>query len=91
MPVWAAFDKDKLSIGPSIAGSDGGMGEDFIKRGEEFMYEKHGFIATSVTLPAGHVPSRVTDPSHALRTARELHAPSTLHIAPLPLLGRRAK
>jgi len=88
MPIWAAFDKDKLSFGPAIAGSDGGMGEDFIQRGDEFMYRKQGFIATSVTLPTDQLGTQLDAPAHWNEygaTVSDL--PPTMSLRPLVVIN----
>jgi len=92
MPTWPAFDVDALSIGPSMAGSDGGMGEDFIQKGEEFTYAKQGFIATSVTLPTDQLGTQLDPPAHWNEYGATISdLPPTFSLRPLCVVDLTAK
>ena len=64
MPVWAAFDVSQLRFSTALAGSDGGMGADFIQKGDPFSYAKQGFTATQVTLPTDQLGTQLDPPAH---------------------------
>jgi len=58
-PVWPGFGQAVFK--PAIAGQDLG---DFAKKGEEFTYEKHGFIATAYELTTDQYGTQLDPPAH---------------------------
>ena len=58
-PVWPGFGHAKFK--PAIAGSDLG---DYAKKGDEFTYEKHGFIATAYELTTDQYGTQLDPPAH---------------------------
>ena len=58
-PVWPGFANAKFK--PSVAGKDI---EGYVKAGEEFTYDKHGFVATSYELPTDQYGTQLDPPSH---------------------------
>lgn len=58
-PVWPGFGSAKFK--PAIAGRDLG---DYAKAGEEFTYEKHGFIATAYELTTDQYGTQLDPPAH---------------------------
>ena len=68
------------------------MGEDFIQKGDEFMYKKQGFIATSVTLPTDQLGTQLDAPAHWNEygaTVSDL--PPTMALRPLCIVNMAAK
>ena len=57
--VWPGFGQAKFK--PAIAGADLG---DFAKKGDEFTYEKHGFVATAYEIPTDQYGTQLDPPSH---------------------------
>ncbi len=57
--VWPGFGNAKFK--PSVAGQDL---EGFVKAGEEFTYEKHGFVATAYELTTDQYGTQLDPPSH---------------------------
>jgi kynurenine formamidase len=58
-PVWPGFGHAKFK--PAIAGADLG---DYAKKGDEFTYEKHGFIATAYELTTDQYGTQLDPPAH---------------------------
>jgi kynurenine formamidase len=58
-PVWPGFGNAKFL--PSVAGN---TIEGYINKGEEFTYEKHGFIATAYELPSDQYGTQLDPPAH---------------------------
>jgi kynurenine formamidase len=58
-PVWPGFGPAKFK--PSVAGRDI---EGFVKAGEEFTYEKHGFVASAYELTTDQYGTQLDPPSH---------------------------
>jgi kynurenine formamidase len=58
-PVWPGFGQAKFK--PAIAGADLG---DYAKKGDEFTYEKHGFIATAYELSTDQYGTQLDPPAH---------------------------
>jgi kynurenine formamidase len=58
-PVWPGFGQAKFK--PAIAGADLG---DYAKRGDEFTYDKHGFIATAYELSTDQYGTQLDPPAH---------------------------
>jgi kynurenine formamidase len=57
--VWPGFGQAKFK--PAIAGADLG---DYAKKGDEFTYEKHGFIATAYELSTDQYGTQLDPPAH---------------------------
>lgn len=58
-PVWPGFGQAKFKA--AVAGQDLG---DYAKVGEEFTYEKHGFIASAYELPTDQYGTQLDPPAH---------------------------
>jgi hypothetical protein len=58
-PVWPGF--GAAAFKPAIAGRDLG---DYAKAGDEFTYEKHGFIATAYELTTDQYGTQLDPPAH---------------------------
>lgn len=58
-PVWPGF--GLAEFGPAIARQDLGA---YAKAGDEFTYEKHGFIATAYTLTTDQYGTQLDPPAH---------------------------
>ena len=58
-PVWPGFGPAQFK--PAVAGSDLG---DYAKKGDEFTYEKHGFIATAYELTTDQYGTQLDPPAH---------------------------
>jgi kynurenine formamidase len=58
-PVWPGFGKAVFK--PAIAGQDLG---DYAKKGDEFTYDKHGFIATAYELTTDQYGTQLDPPAH---------------------------
>lgn len=58
-PVWPGFGPAKFK--PAIAGQDI---EGYIQKGQEFTYDKHGFVATAYDLTTDQYGTQLDPPSH---------------------------
>lgn len=58
-PVWPGFANAKFK--PTVAGRDI---EGYVKAGEEFTYDKHGFVATAYELTTDQYGTQLDPPSH---------------------------
>ncbi|MCE0495067.1 cyclase family protein [Vibrio salinus] len=58
-PVWPGFGNAKFK--PATAGNDI---EGYVKKGEEFTYKKHGFIATAYELTTDQYGTQLDPPAH---------------------------
>ncbi|MGH6859759.1 MAG: cyclase family protein, partial [Phyllobacterium sp.] len=58
-PVWPGFANARFK--PSVAGRDI---EGYVKAGEEFTYDKHGFVATAYDLTTDQYGTQLDPPSH---------------------------
>ncbi len=58
-PVWPGF--GQATFKPAVAGQDL---EGYAKKGEEFTYEKHGFVATAYDLPTDQYGTQLDPPAH---------------------------
>jgi kynurenine formamidase len=58
-PVWPGFGPAKFK--PAVAGQDI---EGYIKAGQEFTYDKHGFVATAYDLTTDQYGTQLDPPSH---------------------------
>jgi len=63
IPVWPGFGNAKFR--PAVAGADI---PGYIKKGQEFTYEKHGFIATAYEIPTDQYGTQLDPPSHWTNT-----------------------
>lgn len=59
IPVWPGFSNARFK--PTTAGSDL---PDYIQKGEEYTYDKHGFIATAYELPTDQYGTQLDPPAH---------------------------
>jgi kynurenine formamidase len=92
MPLWPAFDTAGLQFSAALAGSDGGMGTEFIDTGEEFTYAKQGFIATQVTLPTDQMGTQLDPPAHWNEYGATISdLPPTVSLRPLVVIDLTAK
>lgn len=58
-PVWPGF--GNATFRPAVAGQDI---EGYVKKGDEFTYEKHGFIASAYDLPTDQYGTQLDPPAH---------------------------
>jgi kynurenine formamidase len=58
-PVWPGFGNAVFK--PAVAGQDI---EGYVKTGEEFTYEQHGFVATAYELPTDQYGTQLDPPAH---------------------------
>ncbi|TIL93283.1 MAG: cyclase family protein, partial [Mesorhizobium sp.] len=58
-PVWPGFANARFK--PAVAGKDI---EGYVKAGEEFTYDKHGFVATAYELATDQYGTQLDPPSH---------------------------
>ena len=58
-PVWPGF--GNATFRPAVAGQDI---EGYVKKGDEFTYEKHGFIASAYDLPTDQYGTQLAPPAH---------------------------
>jgi kynurenine formamidase len=58
-PVWPGFGNAKFK--PAVAGTDI---EGYVKKGEEYTYEKHGFVASAYELTTDQYGTQLDPPSH---------------------------
>ena len=92
MPMWAAFDKKALAFGPAIAGSDGGMGESFVSKGDPFTYGLQGFIGSSYTLPTDQIGTQLDPPAHWNEFGATItDIPPTVSLCPLVVIDITAQ
>lgn len=59
IPVWPGFGQAKFK--PTVAGAEM---EGYVKKGQEFTYKEHGFIATSYELPTDQYGTQLDPPAH---------------------------
>jgi len=59
IPVWPCFGNAEFM--PTVAGADM---PGYIARGQEFTYEKHGFVATSYMIPTDQYGTQLDPPAH---------------------------
>ncbi|MBZ8134919.1 cyclase family protein [Afifella sp. IM 167] len=57
--VWPGF--GNATFKPAVAGKDI---EGYVKKGEEFTYEKHGFVATAYDIPTDQYGTQLDPPAH---------------------------
>jgi kynurenine formamidase len=58
-PVWPGF--GNATFKAAVAGADLG---DYAKKGDEFTYEKHGFVASAYVLPTDQYGTQLDPPAH---------------------------
>jgi kynurenine formamidase len=58
-PVWPGFGNAKFKAGTAGADIEG-----YVKKGDEYTYEKHGFVATAYDLPTDQYGTQLDPPSH---------------------------
>jgi len=58
-PVWPGFGNAEFK--PAVAGNDL---PDYAKKGDEFTYAKHGFVATAYALPTDQYGTQLDPPAH---------------------------
>jgi kynurenine formamidase len=58
-PVWPGF--SNATFKPAVAGQDI---EGYVKKGEEFTYDKHGFVASAYELTTDQYGTQLDPPSH---------------------------
>jgi hypothetical protein len=58
-PVWPGFGQAEFK--PTTAGADI---PGYVKKGEEYTYDKHGFVATSYTLTTDQYGTQLDPPAH---------------------------
>ena len=92
MPLWAAFDKEAFAFGPAIAGSDGGMGDSFVSKGDPFTYGLQGFIGSSYTLPTDQIGTQLDPPAHWNEFGATItDIPPTVSLCPLVVVDITAQ
>jgi len=82
IPVWKGF--GPISTRASVAGAsmDG-----FIKKSEQFTYEKHGFIATAYTLTTDQLGTQLDPPAHWNELGATISdIPPTVAVRPLAVV-----
>ena len=83
IPVWAGFGPP--SFGPAVAGRDI---EAFVKKGERFTYEKHGFEATRYILSTDQLGTQLDPPAHWAPNYPSIdELPATYTIRPLVVIS----
>ena len=58
-PVWPGF--ANATFGPAVAGRDI---ENYVAKGEEFTYEKHGFVASAYQMTTDQYGTQLDPPAH---------------------------
>lgn len=82
-PVWPGFGPAVFK--PAVAGQDI---EGYVKKGEEFTYEKHGFVATAYELTTDQYGTQLDPPSHwDPKGATISDLPPTFAIRPLVVIN----
>jgi kynurenine formamidase len=82
-PVWVGFGTAKFK--PSVAGR---TMEGFVNEGEEFTYEKHGFVATAYELTTDQYGTQLDPPAHWEPMGATISdIPATYAIRPLVVIN----
>ncbi|MBS7540375.1 cyclase family protein [Ancylobacter lacus] len=82
-PVWPGFGPAVFK--PAVAGQDI---EGYVKKGEEFTYEKHGFVATAYDLTTDQYGTQLDPPSHWNPLGATISdLPATFAIRPLVVIN----
>lgn len=86
-PVWPGFGPAKFK--PAVAGQDI---EGYVKKGEEFTYDKHGFVATAYDLTTDQYGTQLDPPSHwNPKGATISDLPPTFAVRPLVVIDISGK
>lgn len=86
-PVWPGFANAKFK--PAVAGRDI---EGYVKAGDEFTYDKHGFVATSYELPTDQYGTQLDPPSHWNPLGATISdLPATVAVRPLVVIDISGK
>lgn len=86
-PVWPGF--GNATFKPAVAGKDI---EGYVKKGDEFTYEKHGFVASAYELPTDQYGTQLDPPSHWNPLGATISdLPPTFAIRPLVVIDISAK
>jgi kynurenine formamidase len=82
-PVWPGFGNAKFK--PAVAGQ---RIEGYVEVGEEFTYEKHGFVATAYELPTDQYGTQLDPPAHWDKLGATISdIPATYAIRPLVVIN----
>ena len=85
--VWPGFGNAKFK--PTVAGADM---PGYIDKGQEFIYEKHGFIATSYEIPTDQYGTQLDPPAHWEEYGATISdLPATYAIRPLVVIDIHEK
>ncbi|MFK1434796.1 cyclase family protein [Pseudomonas aeruginosa] len=83
MTVWPGFGQATFK-----AGVAGATVKDFIEKGDEFTYEKHGFVATAYELPTDQYGTQLDPPAHwNPKGATTSDLPATFSLRPLVVIS----
>ena len=82
-PVWPGFANAKFK--PAVAGQDI---EGYVKKGDEFTYDKHGFVASAYDLTTDQYGTQLDPPSHWNPLGATISdLPATYAIRPLVVIS----
>jgi kynurenine formamidase len=82
-PVWPGFGNAKFK--PAVAGR---RIEGYVEVGEEFTYDKHGFVATAYDLPTDQYGTQLDPPAHWDKLGATISdIPATYAIRPLVVIN----
>jgi len=82
-PVWPGFGNAKFK--PAVAGQ---RIEGYVEVGEEFTYDKHGFVATAYDLPTDQYGTQLDPPAHWDKLGATISdIPATYAIRPLVVIN----
>jgi kynurenine formamidase len=86
-PVWPGFGHAEFS--PAVAGQ---AIEGYVDVGEEFTYEKHGFVATAYGIPTDQYGTQLDPPAHWNPVGATISdLPATYAIRPLVVIDISAQ
>lgn len=86
-PVWPGF--GPATFKPAVAGADI---EGYVKKGDEFTYEKHGFVASAYDLTTDQYGTQLDPPSHwNPKGATISDLPATFAVRPLVVIDISGK
>jgi kynurenine formamidase len=81
--VWPGFDNAKFK--PAVAGA---TMEGYVNEGDEFTYDKHGFVATAYELPTDQYGTQLDPPAHWDKLGATISdIPATYAIRPLVVVN----
>jgi len=87
IPVWPGF--GNATFKPTVAGADM---PGYIGKGEEFLYDKHGFVATSYEIPTDQYGTQLDPPAHWEEYGATISdLPATYAIRPLVVIDVHEK